>query len=452
MRLELAKEDSTLTAQGEVATHKTSLTTFLTTGLELEERQYAILICFVNIFSNLFDSRRIITYDLKVLKKYKTQTQLADLEEKRRTLMMHINLWREAQLAYLPSTGSLVSMIYTNLLSEVQSSKESLTAEAIPLFLPSSLLPNQQPSPAFAKCLSCEVRLRIAQADDALADIRHYLRVISGFWQFKKVNISGTGNRPNTRMRTLFNRFNHRIQLSMLRYSAARACLLAADPMGEWNTRLKELKKSDVRGPGRMDFSMEMSDALDTSKGHFEISWIWLVQRPATETEVDASEQILDEGMRVEWSKSQARKMRWEEEVELLKEEMRRTIIYYEWKASWWLQLEPGLLTAENAIIHGVNAYAQKQAFFCKALAESFAKAWLPYMQANKMETEWGHRYSHLITNKNSNAIDPLKSNTMDNPESNGSSNQEKDEEEEDEMEDEEVEKDENYDPFELDD
>ncbi|KAF8230998.1 hypothetical protein L208DRAFT_1053501, partial [Tricholoma matsutake] len=228
VRLELAKEDSTSAALGEVATHEISLTTFLTTGLELEEWQ-----C-------------IITYDIKVLKKYKTQTQLADLEEKQRTLMMHINLWREVQLAYLPSTGYLVTVVYTNLLSEVQSSKESLTAEAIPLFLLSSLLPNQQPSLAFAKCLLCEVRLRIAQAEDALADIWHYLHLISGFWQFKKVNISGTGNCPNTRMRTLFNWFNHHIKLSMLCYSVAHTCLLAADPMGEWNSRLKELKKSDV--------------------------------------------------------------------------------------------------------------------------------------------------------------------------------------------------------------
>ncbi|KAF8231605.1 hypothetical protein L208DRAFT_1468141, partial [Tricholoma matsutake] len=214
VQLELAKEESTSAAQGEVATHKTSLTTFLTTGLELEEQQY---------------SRCIITYDIKVLKKYKTQTQLADLEEKRCILMMHINLWREVQLAYLPSTDSLVSVIYTNLLSEIQSSKELPTAEATPLFLPSSLLPNQQPSLAFAKCLSCEVRLHIAQADDALANIQHYLHVISGFWQFKKVNISGTGNHPNTRMHTLFNWFNHRIKLSMLCYSAAHTCLLAAD-------------------------------------------------------------------------------------------------------------------------------------------------------------------------------------------------------------------------------
>jgi hypothetical protein len=217
------------------------------------------------------------------------QTQLADLEERQCILMMHINLWQEVQLAYLPSTGSLVSVVYTNLLSKVQSSKESLTTEAIPLFLPSSLLPNQQPSLAFAKYLSHEVCLCIAQAKDALADIWHYLHVISGFWQFKKVNISGTVNRPNTQMCILFNRFNHHMKLLMLCYSAACTCLLAADPMGEWNSRLKELKKSDVCGPGRMDFSMEMSDALDMSKGHFEISWIWLVPRPATESEVDAS-------------------------------------------------------------------------------------------------------------------------------------------------------------------
>jgi hypothetical protein len=40
VRLELAKEDSRLAAQGEIMVHETSLTSFLVTGLELEERQY----------------------------------------------------------------------------------------------------------------------------------------------------------------------------------------------------------------------------------------------------------------------------------------------------------------------------------------------------------------------------------------------------------------------------
>lgn len=40
VRLELAKEDSALAATGEISAHETSLTKFLTTGLELEEQQY----------------------------------------------------------------------------------------------------------------------------------------------------------------------------------------------------------------------------------------------------------------------------------------------------------------------------------------------------------------------------------------------------------------------------
>ena len=39
MRLELAKEDTQLVAQGEISAHKISLTSFLITGLDLEELQ-----------------------------------------------------------------------------------------------------------------------------------------------------------------------------------------------------------------------------------------------------------------------------------------------------------------------------------------------------------------------------------------------------------------------------
>lgn len=39
VRLELVKEDTRLAAQGEISAHQTSLTSFLMTGLELEEQQ-----------------------------------------------------------------------------------------------------------------------------------------------------------------------------------------------------------------------------------------------------------------------------------------------------------------------------------------------------------------------------------------------------------------------------
>jgi hypothetical protein len=42
VRLELAKDDAASSAQGIVTPHSVSLTTFLTTGLDLEDQQYVM--------------------------------------------------------------------------------------------------------------------------------------------------------------------------------------------------------------------------------------------------------------------------------------------------------------------------------------------------------------------------------------------------------------------------
>jgi hypothetical protein len=336
-------------------------------------------------------------------------------------------------LAYVPEIGSLVANTTSELLSAVQ----SLTAEDVPLFLPSSLSRNLQSTPGLSKSLAREVQLRIAQADDALADIRHHLRIISGLWQFKKVNISGTGNRPNTRMRSLFNRFNHRMRQSVLRYRAARSALLAAnlEQQLEWKDRLKDLKDSDVRGPGKDDFYLQEPGSANygASKGRYEISWIWLVPQSRSEVDTNSSEQVFDEGLRVEWSKSQARKMRWEEEVEIIQEEMRRTIVYYEWKQQWWLE-QPARQMPSDSIQNGIAAYSRKQAYYCKCLAEGFAKVWLPFLQSEGIRPEWENRYHWLISGENS------------------SSNMASDGEKEASEDEGEIEEKERYDAFELDD
>lgn len=382
--------------------------------------------------------------------------------------MRRINQWREIQLAYMPAIGSLVANTTTKLLSEMESGTSAV--EDIPLFLPSSL-PLSDTTSGFTTLLTREVRLRIAQADDALADIRHHLRIISGLWQFKKVNVSGTGNQPNTRMRTLFNRLSHRMKGSVMRYRTARSALLLAVPGGEWKDRLKDLKDIDIRGPGKDDFYMHQSDNIlpGGSKGRFEISWIWLVPRPSSEVEANSSEQVFDEGMRVEWSKSQARRNRWEEEVYLIQEEMRRTIKYYEWRELWWLEKEVTQSIGDGSIQHGITAYAYKQAYYCKCLAESFAIAWLPFLESEGITPEWRRKYDRLIANKKARSISiPVEHLPYEDTETNidkinkaGRKEREEEEEqkeEDDEEEDEEEEEEKGYrenniyDTFELDD
>ncbi|KAG6822100.1 hypothetical protein H0H92_015306 [Tricholoma furcatifolium] len=148
--------------------------------------------------------------------------------------------------------------------SSLTSGNNSYEPELFPLYLPSSLtapLCAQVPDLA-----NKEERLRFAQADDSLAEICRHRRIISGLYQFKKLNVSGTGNRPNTRMYGLFKRFNNRIDRFAARYRSAYAALSCLNPSGPWSSRFQKLEPKDISGPGKED--------KDGSNGRFEPSWI----------------------------------------------------------------------------------------------------------------------------------------------------------------------------------
>lgn len=281
------------------------------------------------------------------------------------------------QLAYTPCVASLI----VQSLAAIPHANESLgplsvePAETMPLYLPSSLPQRLRQLPELAILLGKECRLRVAQADDALAEIRRQRRIISGLWQFKKLNVDGTGNKACTRMRTLYNRFNLRTQRCAACYRAARSALLVLDPDGSWWSRLNNLKDADIRGPGR--------DDNGSGNGRFEPSWIWLVPRVHSAPDMGDSEIVLNNSLQVEWAKTQARKQRWEEEVLLIQEEMRRVVKFHEWKAQWW-QGQAGRCSGnDGSIIHGISAYAEKQAHFCECLAQSCVATWLPTLKEN---------------------------------------------------------------------
>jgi len=108
------------------------------------------------------------------MKKYETQKQLADLEEKRHGLFHCITQWREIQLAYIPAAGLLVTTTASEVLLH-SASENPLFAKNIPLFLPSSLPSDIRSTRSCTQSMGHEAALREAQADDTLADIRHSL-------------------------------------------------------------------------------------------------------------------------------------------------------------------------------------------------------------------------------------------------------------------------------------
>ena len=328
--------------------------------------------------------RFIFKRELSRTKGKKTSKQLADLEEKRSSLIRQIRIWRPVQLAYTPHVASLLPLVDTADGDGLYSNPESM-----PLYLPSSLPSDISHRPELKDIREAERRLREAQADDALADVRRLRRIIQGLWQFKKLNVSGTGNRPNTRMLNLYTRFDMKIRHAANRYNIAYTALKCLDPNGGWKERLKELKPSDLRGPGRDSENPE--DAK--SNGRFEPSWIWLVTRLPQERGENQTEEEFNHSMRTEWAQTRARMCRWSEELLIIQEEMRRVLAYFEWKSSWWLEQANRRTGTESSVQSGVMAYAHKQSTLCLRMAARCAEHWLPVMKNHGIVPIWSGNY-----------------------------------------------------------
>jgi hypothetical protein len=330
--------------------------------------------------------RFVFKRELSRTKGKKSSKQLADLEEKRSSLIRQIMTWRPIQLAYTPHVASLLPLVH----DDTTGLGHYTNPESMPLYFPSSLPPDIRQRPELKHICEAEQRLREAQADDALADVRRLRRVIQGLWQFKKLNVSGTGNRNNTRMLNSFSRFDTKLQLAANRYRVAYTALMALNLNGgSWKERLKELKPSDLRGPGRDSDNPQDGN----SNGRFEPSWIWLVSRLPQERGENQTEDEFNQSMRTEWAQTRARMCRWKEELLIIQEEMRRVLAFFGWKSSWWLEQANRRLNVESSVQSGVVAYAHKQSAYCLRMAARCAEYWLPVMERYKIVPIWGSKY-----------------------------------------------------------
>ena len=65
------------------------------------------------------------------------------------------------------------------------------------------------------------------------------------------------------------------------------------------------------------------------------MSWIWLVLTTSNANHsADAEASNFADAMRAEWAQTKARADRWSEEKQLVQEEMRRVLAYFQWKAN----------------------------------------------------------------------------------------------------------------------
>jgi len=385
VHLDLARNENLQLAAGRAPRHKVSMTAFFSMGFDIEDQQYVLMP--IGIDHSLMSCRFVFKRELARTKGKKTSKQLADLEEKRSALIQQIIIWRPIQLAYTPHVAALLPLVQGDV---ADTGGHYSNPESTPLFFPSSLPLELRQRPELNDICEAERRLREAQADDALADVRRLRRVIQGLWQFKKLNVSGTGNRPNTRMLESYSQFESKLQRAANRYRVAYAALLALDPSGSWKERLKVLKPTDLRGPGR---DPDHPEDAKTSNGRFEPSWIWLVPRSPQERGDNQTEEEFNHSMRTEWAQTRAHMCRWKEELLIIQEEMRRVLAYFEWRSTWWLEQANRRVGLEPSAQSGIVAYAHKQSTLCLRMAICCAAYWLPVMKKHGVTPPWSSKY-----------------------------------------------------------
>ncbi|KAJ8457732.1 hypothetical protein ONZ45_g18198 [Pleurotus djamor] len=286
VRSELAEEDAPMIAN-EVDLHGSN--EFLYKGLELEETQRV----------------------LSLHPNEGTTNAATDLQLKRNTLNRQIALWRTEQGEYMP-------------LIDVGRHPASSIPETIPLYLPSSL----PATPSLLSLRDKERRLRLAQVQDSLQEIRRLLRVTAGLSDFKHTKV-GFSQIDNTRVLGQIHRFKAKSDIVIARYRAARAALIKLDPQGSWIAQYQVLRDEDIRWPRR-----DPTDVEAAQENRRAVSWIWRSSAQHDGNFTEASGAEIGNALKLEWLKSYARQRRWSEELDLVLEEMRRVAAYLKWKAN----------------------------------------------------------------------------------------------------------------------
>jgi hypothetical protein len=262
-----------------------------------------------------------------------------------------------------------------------------------------------------------EDRIRNVQAVEALEDLRRQLRLRTCSHKFKIANITGQG--ANTRAQEFLKLLESRIRIATSRYQLAYVALLALRGPGDWQDVLQPLHRSDVCGLSERLLSLEEKERLlvtqrraglvdadfpnepmeplptvSTGEGRRMLSWIWYsVDRSELAADLAGN---LNDSIRVEWVKSRARSARWEEEVALLEEEMRRVIAYSEWRAGWWSDLRHQETYGDETLRDGAAAYAAEHEGFELRFATTLKTKW-QLVRARALEKRNGEGVSSSV-------------------------------------------------------
>ncbi|TFK60104.1 hypothetical protein BDN72DRAFT_779836, partial [Pluteus cervinus] len=346
VRRALAEEDKKAQKEGKAYALHTLFTPseFIAVGLDLEEHQ------------------RHHRIEKKSLGLHATDGQVAKVEYKNNNLHRRMLQWAEAQRHYMPSTNPLFQD--EDLASEPWDVLLNLPS-SLPLSLPCD--PNLQ---------DLEWRLRSAQAYTALDELRRSLR-LRAYLYIDKDKYS-RGQAQNTRSNTLIQNASTKVTAATAKYRAARSALASLSKYyseSSWEKEFPVLADADIRSlQVEPDSNQEKRRKKpQPSEGRRKISWIWGV---LGDDDSALNNEELQDDLRIEWCKSRARAKRWQEEVLLLQEEMKRVLLFLENEAKTW-KFRAGFQSEEKGMrSEGRCAYALQQAGLREELRLHFEDMW----------------------------------------------------------------------------
>ncbi|KAG2029346.1 hypothetical protein BDR03DRAFT_936849 [Suillus americanus] len=318
VRLALSKTEAEEIERGEHMSLDNDISplVLISSGIELEGQQ------------------RRVEFEGKSIGQHATDTQKVKILQHINTLRCRIDTWSRVQLLYMPCVSRLRS-------------PDDITSEdkvyKIKLFLPSSL-----PSsfPCDVHLLRYEWDLREAQVNNALSDLRTVINMTYHLYKYKDAFVRG--QRANTHAQGIIHSAESRIDAISVEYTAARdALVMLASKLGkndDWRRILKPLDRTKDTVPLKHDEGKTV--------GQQNISWIWKTAGVSNNQE---------EGLQDSH--------RWEEEVLLLREEMRRVLAFFEWQAGWWDK-------QGTQRQFGALAYAHRQATLHRRMSTHFRSLW----------------------------------------------------------------------------
>jgi len=298
--------------------------------------------------------------------------------ERRQALAKNITSLRDPQRLYMSGTDS------PNIIDPIVLADHP---ENVELWLPSALPLASRDAQCIEGLPELEYRLRFAQAADALHNIRLYRRLLRTLTIKSQIHITNT-QRTSTRSRSIFDKAKAKLAQAVATYRASRKAIMnlaSNEEFGSWKDVLQELKDCDIRGPGR--------EESETSESRFVPSWIWTT---VLQTLTSAEDPDLNDTLRIEWCKAQERAKRYEEEVELVVEEMRRTLVTFELNACEWDQRATSIslhTPLASAVTTGATAYAHKQADIQRNLIKVFINDWYEVLEKQPLASSWLRKY-----------------------------------------------------------